>query len=924
MNYRFLILFFFIANTLHAQDPAKVSGAFDNEALVIVLQNLDQQVPQTIYYEPDWLDSLYFTGSFSDTPLAEALGQIFLNTPLDFIEYDESIILLNNTKITLQPEILSALDERKVEETVAFEKGLLFSREYQNQTSDKSDLENFVFEIGNRKNLVPGSKSTIAGYIREKDSQEPLIGAIIYTENPMAAATSDANGFYSLTIPNGKSRLFVQYIGMKSTRRDVVLFSNGQLNIEMDVDIISLQEVTVESERDANIENVQMGVSRINVAATKNVPTVLGERDVLKIATTFAGVQSAGEGASGFNVRGGKADQNLIVINDATVYNSSHFFGFFSVFNSDAIEDMEIYKSSIPADFGGRLSSVFDIESKTASREKFSGSGGISPITSKLTLEIPLFDKKAGLTVAGRSTYSNWVLKRVGDSEFRNNRVSFSDFILRYDHDLSEKDQLRVSGYFSKDDFRLSSDTLFSFSDFTFINANASAKWTRQVNDKLTASVTGIHSLYNYNLEFDESRPNAFTQDFGISESTIKADLSYFNDDVHTLKGGIELKRYEINPGSQSPLGNESIVLGTRIQREQGLQSALYISDEYNFSKRISIYAGLRYTMFSAFGEQTVFDYEEGAAKNSDTRIGSRDFAKGEHIKTYHGPEFRIGGRYKINDASSFKLAYNRTRQYVHTLSNSASLSPTDTWRLSSVHLKPQIADQYSLGFFRNFLGNKYETSVEVYYKDLQNLLDFKVGSQFLLNNFVETVALQGPGKSYGVEVSIKKTGKLNGWLNYAFARTLIQIAGDTPEETINEGQFYPANYDVPHTVNLVANYKMTHRISFSYNFTYSTGRPVTYPVGTFNFLGEESVHYTDRNAFRIPDYIRMDFGVNLEAGHKLDKLAHSYWSFSIYNLLGRDNPFSVFFDVRDGEVQGYQLIVFGNPIPTVSYNFKF
>ncbi|MEP4534778.1 MAG: TonB-dependent receptor [Cyclobacteriaceae bacterium] len=913
-----------LAIALFGQSMPSVTADFSQANLQEVIRNFEAQTEHTFYYEPSWMDSLYFSGSFDNSPLNKALTAVFENSTLDYFIQEKNVYLTRDVRILAEPTILKALHRDEEVEAVEFEKGLLFAREYLDQSNDETDYENFVFEIGNRKNLVAGGKSTIAGYIKERGTGEPLSGAVVYTGDPIIATSTDPNGFYSLTIPNGKSTLIVQYVGMKSTRRKVVLFSNGQLNIEMEVDVIALQEVTVESERDVNIQNVQMGVSRLNVQETKNVPIVLGEKDIMKIATTFAGVQSIGEGASGFNVRGGKSDQNLVILNDATVYNASHFFGFFSVFNSDAIHDMEIYKSSIPARFGGRLSSVFDIESKESNRDEFTGYGGISPITSKLTVEIPLFDKKAGLMLAGRSTYSNWILKRVGNADFRQNRVSFSDFIMRYDHDLSDKDKLIVSGYYSKDDFRLSSDTLFSFSDFTFVNANASARWIREINTNMTSSISGIYSYYNYELNYDESEPNAFVQDFGINEATLKGDLNYYIDNTHSLAAGIELKHIAINPGSKKPFGKASVVSPFAIEEERGLQSSVYVSDEYNLSEDITLYGGLRYSMFSTFGKQTVYSYDQGAPKNNDTRQDSVVYGAGEHIKTYHGPELRLSARYKLDNSSSLKAGYNRTRQYVHTLSNSASLSPTDTWRLSNQHLLPQIADQYSLGYYRNFLGNKFETSVEVYYKDLQNLLDFKVGSQFLLNPNIETVALQGPGKSYGVEVSVKKSGKLNGWVNYAYARTFIRLDGNSPEEIVNEGRFFPSNYDIPHTINLVANYKLTHRISLSYNFTFNSGRPVTYPVGSYDFKGIQTVHYTDRNAYRIPHYMRMDFGVNLEAGHKLDKLAYSYWSFSVYNMLGRDNPFSVFFDIRDGEVQGYQLIVFGNPIPTLSYNFKF
>jgi hypothetical protein len=898
---------------LYSQKIPKVTVQFGNTSIENILISLEEQSDLTFYYNGKWLDSLTFSGSFENTPLDQVLNKLFEGTLLDHFILNETVILTNDVKIVRQPAMIKALENQKLEESVELEKGLLFTREYLNQTSNQEDLENYVFEIGNRKNLVSGGSSTIAGYIRDIENNEPLSGAVIYSQEPFAATSTDENGFYSLTLSNGKANLIVQYVGMKSTRRNVVLLSNGQLNINLEIDVIALQEVTIVSERDANVQNVQMGVSRINVAETKNVPLVLGEKDIMKIATTFAGVQTLGEGSSGFNVRGGKSDQNLIILNDATIYNASHFFGFFSVFNSDAIQDMEIYKSSIPAKFGGRLSSVFDVESKESNREEFSGYGGISPITSKMTFEIPMFHGNAGLMLAGRSTYSNWILKRVGDAEFRENRVSFADFIMRYDHDINAKNKLEVNGYLSKDNFRLS-----------FVNGNVASKWTHDINNQLTASVSGIYSFYRYDLTYDESIPNSFKQDFGIREATIKADLNYYQDNKHTLSSGIEIKKYSINPGSKSPFNSQSIVQGNQIDEERALETDLYVSDEYNLTQNLSVYGGLRYSIFSTFGEQTVYNYEEGASKNADTRTDSIAYGKGEHIKTYHGPELRFSARYKLDAKSSIKAGYNRTRQYIHSLSNSASLSPTDTWRLSTAHLLPQIADQYSLGFYRNFLSNKLETSVEVYYKKLQNLLDFKVGSQFLLNPNIETVALQGPGRSYGVEFSIKKSGKLNGWINYSYARTFIKIAGKTPEETINEGSYYPANYDMPHTVNLVANYKLTRRVSFSYNFAYSTGRPVTYPVGTYDFKGIQAVHYTDRNAYRIPDYLRMDFGVSLEAGHKLDKLAYSYWSFSVYNMLGRDNPFSVFFDISEGRVSGYQLVVFGNAIPTVSYNFKF
>lgn len=875
------------------------------------------------FYEQAWLDSITVSTSFTDAGLEEALSTIFSGTSLGYFVKDRRIILTNNVVIVEKPAIYSLMSQQPVE-VKEIAKGLVFSREYQDQTDDQTDLENYVFEIGNRTQMKSDGSATLAGYVKDVETQEPISGAMVYIDQPFTATTTDQSGFYSLALPVGKHKVYIQFVGMKTTQRNIVLFSSGKLNIDMAVDIIALQEVTVESDRDINVKNVQMGVSKINIEEVKTVPIVLGEKDIMKIATTKAGVQTVGEGAAGFNVRGGKADQNLILINDAPIYNASHFFGFFSVFNSDAIKSMDLFKSGIPARYGGRLSSVFDIQAKDANMKKFSGNGGISPITSKLTLEIPLVKDRTSLLLGGRTTYSNWVLSNVKNAAFRENRVSFYDIIAKVNHTINDKNDVSVSTYISKDKFRLSSDTLFSFSDFSFINANGSVKWNHTFNDNFEGTFSGIYSQYNYDLAYDESVPNAFTQGFDINEATAKADFNYYMDEVHKFGFGASVKTYAINPGNKEPEGDESIVLGEKVPDEQGIESALYLSDQYEVNESLSLYAGLRYVMFNMVGPGDVYKYESGLPKNGDSQTDSVHYNSGEIMKTYHSPEWRFSARYSLDDVSSLKLSMSRTRQYIHTLSNSASLSPTDTWRLSSPHLKPQTADQLALGYYRNILRNTIEVSIEGYYKRLQNLVDFKTGSTFLLNQNIERQVLQGPGKSYGVEFSLTKSGRLNGWLNYAYARTFIKLDGEHQEERVNNGNFFPTAYDKPHTINMVANYKLTRRLSFSINTTYNTGRPVTVPVSSFDFKGAQNIHFSDRNAYRIPDYFRIDLGINLEGNHKIEKLSHSFWSLSIYNLTGRDNPFSVFFDVRDGEVRGSQLIVFGSPIPSLSYNFEF
>ncbi|MFY0650685.1 MAG: carboxypeptidase-like regulatory domain-containing protein [Cyclobacteriaceae bacterium] len=908
--------------TAFAQKPV-INATFDQVGLDEVFIELEKQSGMRFYFDTSYIDSLSFTGEFHDLKLESALGQIIEGTRLTFYTQGKKVFILYDTQIIGNLPILEGIQEKPIKAEFV-QKGLVFTREYLSKDNVKAGVESQVVEIGSRKKLVPDGSSTIAGYIKDADTGDPIAGAIVYSKKLSLAATSDPEGFYSITLPNGRLEMLVQHVSMKTTKRNVVLFSNGQLNIDLEVNVIALRELTVEADRDDNLEDVQMGVQKISIVETKNVPIVLGERDIMKIATTFAGVQTVGEGASGFNVRGGKSDQNLVLFNDATIYNASHFFGFFSVFNSDAIEDMQIYKSGIPAAFGGRLSSVFDIRSKKPGTTKLKGVGGISPITSKLTLEIPIEKSNAGLMLSGRTTYSNWVLRQVKNAEFSENEAAFSDLIVKYDQDLNPKDKLSVSGYFSRDRLRLNSDTLFSFSDFSFVNANAAIKWTRQLNGLMDVATTATYSKYGYEMNYDQSPPNAFKQDFGISEASLKLTGNYYPGEEYMISGGIESKYLSINPGTKVPRGEESIVLPKALDQERALESSIFASYEYKPSDQITLYGGLRYTFFSVFGSQTVYEYAANQPRKIENQVDSTSYGPGEIVKTYHGPELRLSARYALDQASSLKASYNRTRQYVHTLSNSASLSPTDTWRLSSEHIVPQVSDQFSVGYYKNILGNKFETSVEFYYKHLQNLLDFKVGSDFLLNDNIETAVLQGNGKAYGMELSLKKKGKLNGWFNYSYARTLIKLDGSFPEERVNQGEFYPTNYDKPHTVNLVANYKLTHRLSLSYNFTYNTGRPVTVPVASYDFKGIQNVHYADRNSFRIPSYMRMDLGINLEAGHKIKQFTRSYWSLSIYNLLGRDNPYSVFFDLKNGQVNGYQLVIFGSPIPTLTYNFRF
>ncbi len=912
------IVYILLYTTTIVLGQQQVSGSYDRAPVQKVFSDFEAQSGYIFHYKTDWIDTLFYSGTIANKSISEALSEVFENTALTHIIYQDKIIITRKTPIITRPPIINSLTNGDT--TIQrVEQGLLFEREYADDNAN-----NEVFEIGNKQKMTVGGTSTIAGYIRSEENGDPLNSAAIYIQEPFIATSSDAEGFYSLKVPNGRHTLNYQFSGMRPTTRNVVVFSDGQLNVDMKTDVIALQEITVESRKTENVQNVQMGIERISMEASKSIPAVLGELDIVKIATTYAGVTQVGEGSAGFNVRGGKSDQNLILLDGAPIYNPAHFFGFFSVFNGDAIGDASIYKSSIPSKYGGRLSSVFDIQSKKAEREEVSAYGSISPVTAKLSAEVPLFDKKAGLFMSGRTTYSNWILSLVDDPDFRENNVNFYDMLVRYDHDLSENDVLRVSGYYSKDQFNLNSASVFASSDFSYSNQAYSMQYTRRFNKNLLGDFTGYYSSYGYDLIDDNSARNAFRQGFFLGETGLKANFNYYLNGNNGIDAGMELKRYQVNPGFKKPLGEESSIIPIDIENEQANQLDFYLSDEIIINPALTVSAGLRYALYTLTGPRTVYSYQENQPKNNLSLADSVSFAGGEVAKYYHGPEYRLSARYSINETTSFKASYNRTRQFIHTLTNTISLSPTDIWRLSSEHIRPQVADQFSAGFYKNFSNNTLEFSMEGYYKYIQNLLDFKVGANFLLNERVETAILQGPGRSYGFELSLKKSGRLNGYINYTFSRSFIQLAGDSPEETINEGEFYPTNYDIPHSVNLVSNFKFTERISFSYTLAYASGRPVTYPIGSYEINGVRAIHYQDRNTYRIPYYLRMDAGINILAGHRLDKLVHSELSFSVYNLLGRDNPFSVFFDVERGFVNASQLVIFAVPIPTITYTFIF
>ncbi len=887
------------------------NGGFDD-----AVNAIEQQSEYRFYYDKRQTDSLRVDVAVSNEPITNVLERIFSGTPFQY-----SLTPDLRVYVTFERPILSELppgffgiDSVRNQPTLAFDYSV-----YEKKGKEMKLAENKVHIIGRNTGNLNGT-ATIAGNIRDGQTGEPLPGASVFVENPLIGIVTDQFGYYALTLPKGRHELKIQSVGMKSSTRHVLLYSPGRLDIDLEEDIKPLKEVVVEAEGDAHIMGMQMGMEKLDIKTMRQIPLALGETDIMKVVLTLPGVQSVGEGTVGLNVRGGAANQNLILLNDAVVYNPSHLFGFFSTFNPDILKNVELYKSGINAEYGGRLSSVLDVHTREGNTKEYKGSGGISPITGRVSFEGPIIRERTSFIIGARSTYSGWLLRQLDRKEFSNSTASFYDVTAHISHKINENNNLYLSAYRSQDKFRLNADTTYSYSD-----QNASVKWKHIFNNKLYGVLTGGYSQYNYSVASDDVPVEAFTMDFDIRQVNATVDFSFFPNNKHALNAGVSAVRYQLSPGKFLPAGAGSLVTPDVISDEQGLEAAAYISENFDINPKLSLYAGLRYSFYQFLGPGEVYRYSNGAPIQKINIEDTVSYASGKPIASYHGAEPRVSLRYIVSNTASIKVSYNRMRQYIQMLSNTAAMNPTDVWKLSDTHILPQTGDQYSFGFYQYLKGNSVETSVETYYKTTDNLTDYKNSAQLLMNHHIETDLLAARGKAYGVELMVKKlTGKLNGWVSYTYSRSFVQAKGNFPDEIVNNGDWFSSNFDKPHALNFIGNYRFNRRFNFSLNVIYNTGRPITLPAAKYEIDGAMRVHYTNRNQERIPDYFRTDISVNVEGNHKVRKLAHSSWTFAVYNLLGRSNPYSVYYESSQQRIQGYKLSIFARPIPTITYNFKF
>jgi hypothetical protein len=909
-----------LASDGFSQEKKLISGDFSGLTFKKIAPLVEAQTGCYFYYNPSELDSLSVSIISRQLSLPDFLAQIL--TPVGFrfaIDVQNRVFI--SKRAIIQTELPAGFFSRNYKgKEDAPETGESASESAGKKEKIKSALANKLYEIGLKSERGTIGNAVVTGYIRDTKNGEAIIGASVYIDTPYIGVATDQQGYYSITLPKGRHTLSISSAGMKDARRQILLNSGGKLDVELETYVANLKTVLVVAEKKSNIKSTQMGVERISIKTIKQIPAVLGEADVLRAVLTLPGVTSVGEASTGFNVRGGSADQNLILFSDATIYNPAHLFGFFSAFNADIVKGVELYKSAIPEKFGGRLSSVLDISAREGNKKKWSVLGGIGPLTSKVTLEGPLVKEKSSIILSSRTTYSNWLLRSLRNSAYSNSRASFYDANLYINHTINAKNQLFITGYWSDDQFRLNGDTLFKYG-----NRNANIKWKHIFNSRFYGLFTSGIDNYRYSISADENPVNAYKINFAIKQSHGRADFTWSPNNLHTINAGMNTVYYQLNPGVIQPNSGQSLVNRDEVPAEQALETGFYIGDRFTITPKLSLNAGIRYVVFNSLGSRTIYKYLPGLPRETNSISDSVKYGAGKIVTTYQAPEYRLALRYSVSDNASFKLSFNTLRQYIHLLSNTTSISPIDTWKLSDPSIKPQSGNQLSLGYYQNFKSNTIETSVEVYYKSLKNYLDFKSGASLLLNKRAETAVISTKGKAYGAELLLKKTsGKLNGWFSYTYSRILLQVNDPIAGESINNGNYYPANYDKPHTVNFIGNYRFTHRFSASLNVVYSTGRPITLPIALFNQGGAQRVLYSDRNQYRIPDYFRTDISMNIEGNHKLKQTVHNSWSFGVYNLLARQNPYSVYFTQENGVIKGYQLSIFGTLIPFITYNFKF
>lgn len=773
--------------------------------------------------------------------------------------------------------------------------------------------------------LLAQSKFTVSGTVANKANNETLIGATIIIPETNTSVITNSYGFYSITLPKGDYTIIISYTGFDNVEEKISLTQDTKRNFVMNEKDKALEEVVIKSNRGkVNIGKPEMSTNKLSIATIKKMPAMMGEVDILKSILQLPGVTNAQEGATGFNVRGGSVDGNLVLLDEATVYNTSHLFGFFSVFNSDVIKDLKLYKGGIPANFGGRVSSVLDIYQKEGDNKKLQVSGGLGAISSRLLIEGPIVKEKSSFVVAARGSYAHLLLKLANEP----NSISFYDINSKLNYKLNDKNNIFISAYLGNDNFNMNKVFIN-----TYGNAFVNLRWNHIFSNKVFSNASVIYSNYNYGLKL---KVVGIDWKSDIKNYNFKYDFKHYMSDKLTLNYGLNSIYYKFNPGTIRPFNELSTINPDQIARKYGFENAVYLSAEQKLSEKISLNYGLRYSSFQRLGQEEISTYtnDEAVVFNKELQVyeeaspsGTLKYGKNKKIVSFDNFEPRFAVAYSLNNNQSVKASYNRMSQYVHLISNTASVSPLDIWAPSDKYLKPEILDQVAVGYFRNFKNDAYSMEVEAFYKKIKNKADYIDGADLIAHKAIERVLLNGEARSYGLELMFKKnTGKLNGWVSYTLSKAEQRTPGRTPEEPgINDGKWYRANYDKRHNLSVNASYELTPKWSFGGTFTYQTGRAATFPNGKYQYHGITVASYGLRNGNSLAAYHHLDLSATYRRRPYKKKGWRGEWVFSIYNVYGRNNAASYFFGQNQttGKSEAKRISIFGI-VPGVTYNFKF
>ena len=772
------------------------------------------------------------------------------------------------------------------------------------------------------------NKLTINGYVRDASNGEALIGATVYVKEIANGVVTNVYGFYSITLNPGVYTVNYSYVGYSLISKNLILDKNLELNIDLALESEQLEEIVIQAEREqANVENMEMSTNKLDIRTILKVPTFLGEADVFRSLLLLPGVSTVGEGASGFNVRGGSVGQNLVLLDEAPVYNSSHLFGFFSVFNPDAVKDTKLYKGAVPSRYGGRLAALLDVRMKEGNSKNFEANGGVGSLFSRLAIEAPIIKDKSSFIVAARRSYIDVVARPFVPLLKDGGALNFYDLTLKTNYTLNRKNKFYASGYFGRDVFLFDANQGFSWG-----NTTGTLRWNHLFNERLFSNLTFVYSNYDYKLQFGDDNLDSFTWNSSISNFILKPQFTYFINSDNELDFGGEVIYYSFEPANAVGVSNGSSI-DVSLDKKFNLETALYVGNKQKINDILSVEYGLRYSLFQSFGPGEVYQYKDTTAGKRRYPVSSQNFKRGESIVTYDNWEPRASFRIQSSVKSSIKGSYNRMAQYLHLISNTTASNPLDVWAPSSKMISPEIGQQFTLGYFRDMGAKKaYEISVEGYYRATENQIDYIDGADLLINEFLEGDLLSGEGRAYGIETYFqKKTGRLSGWVSYTLGKTELKVNG------INRGSWYPTWYDQTHNLKIAAFYDLSKRVSLSSDFVFVSGTPTTFPTSRF-VLQDILIPYNaneSRNNVRLPSYHRLDISLRLE-GKKIRKgktrKNSDYWVFSLYNLYGRRNPFSIYFSQKDERVpqgtpigsQATQLSIIGTVMPSVSYNFKF